>query len=59
MRFMPMYVNKFNRTLTFGNEVVYQPENGYRDEQTRILAEVEEQIRAMAETPRKKTEGKA
>ena len=49
MRFLPMYANKVNRTLTFGTEVVYTPENGFRNEQTRIIAEVETQIRGIAE----------
>ena len=60
MRFLPMYADKSSRTLTFGTEVTYEPENGFRDEQTRIVAEVEGQIRGIAERPhRKNTEGKA
>ncbi len=60
MRFLPMYANKINRTLTFGEEVLYQPENGFREEQIRIIGEVENQIRSIAEaaTP-KRTEGPA
>ena len=59
MRFMPMYANKDSRTLTFGNEVIYEPDNGFRNEQARILAEVENQIRSIAELPQKETEGQA
>ena len=59
MRFMPMFASRINRTLTFGNEVIYEPENGFRNEQVRILAEVENQIHTIAEKNRRETEGKA
>lgn len=48
MRFLPMYANKNNKTLTFGTEVIYNPENGFRNEQVRIIEEVENQIRSIA-----------
>ena len=56
MRFMPMYADRVNRLITFGTEVVYNPANGYRDEQTRIIAEVENQIREIAKHSGEKTE---
>ena len=48
MRFMPMYASRIRRTLTFGTEVHYQPENGFRQEQSRIISEVERQILEIA-----------
>lgn len=48
MRFMPMYANKKERSLIFGTEVVYEPENGFKNEQMRILSEVENQIQTIS-----------
>ena len=48
MRFMPMYANQEERTLTFGQILQYEPENGFRKEQERIIADAEKQIRDMA-----------
>lgn len=57
MRFMPMYADRNSKKLTFGNEVVYDPDNGYRNEQTRIIAEVENQIRGIAQQSGRKKAG--
>ena len=39
LRIMPVYANREQRTFTFGEEIVYHPENGYASEQERILKE--------------------
>ena len=39
MRMMPVFANREKRTFTFGEEIVYEPENGYAAEQERILEE--------------------
>lgn len=48
MRMLPMYCNREEKTITFGTEIIYQPEQGFRNEQTRIVTETERQIREMA-----------
>ncbi|QUA53669.1 lysophospholipid acyltransferase family protein [Aristaeella lactis] len=48
MRIMPVYANREERTFTFGDEIVYAPENGYASEQKRILKESRDQILRMA-----------
>ena len=44
LRLMPVYANREKRTFTFGDEIDYQPENGYASEQDRILKEAYEQL---------------
>ena len=48
LRFMPLYANKIQRTITFGQEIVFDPEKPYAEEQDRIVQEAEQQIRQMA-----------
>ena len=56
MRFLPLYANKEERTITFGTFVTYEPENGFQQEQVRVVEEVTEQILNMAGAG---TDGKA
>ena len=49
MRMMPVFANREKRTFTFGNEIVYEPENGYADEQDRILKEAFRQLSDLSE----------
>ena len=51
MRIMPMYADQKKRTLSFGHMLQYEPENGFREEQERIVAEAERQILEMAGIP--------
>ena len=44
LRIMPVFANREKRTFTFGNEIEYEPENGYAAEQERILNEAYEQL---------------
>lgn len=44
LRMMPVFANREKRTFTFGDEIVYEPENGYAAEQDRILKEAYEQL---------------
>ena len=48
LRIMPMYANKTERTVTFGNPITYEPEAGFSSEQDRIVQETIRQIRTMA-----------
>ena len=48
MRMMPVYADRKKRTISFGREVSYEPENGFQAEQTRIVAEVTEEILRLA-----------
>ena len=48
MRILPVYANREERTFTFGNEIKYEPENGFAAEQERILYDAREQMMAMA-----------
>ena len=56
MRMLPLYANKEARTVTFGTIVTYEPENGFQQEQVRVVKEVTAQILKMAGTG---TDGKA
>ncbi len=56
MRMLPLYANKEARTVTFGTIVTYEPENGFQQEQVRVVEEVTAQILKMAGTG---TDGKA
>ena len=49
MRMMPVFANREKRTFTFGNEIVYEPENGYAAEQERILEEAYRQLTDLSE----------
>lgn len=49
LRMMPVFANREKRTFTFGNEIIFEPENGYAAEQERILAEAYEQLAALSE----------
>ena len=44
LRMMPVFANRKERTFTFGDEIVYQPENGFASEQERILKEAYNQL---------------
>ena len=48
LRIMPVYANREKRTFTFGDEIRYEPENGYAAEQERILREARNQLLRMA-----------
>ena len=49
MRMMPVFANREKRTFTFGEEIVYEPENGYAAEQERILEEAYLQLTELSE----------
>ena len=48
LRMMPVFANREKRTFTFGDEIVYEPENGYAAEQDRILKEAYDQLIALS-----------
>ena len=48
MRMLPMYADKSRRTITFGEFIVYDPENNLKDEQNRIQQETVRQIQELA-----------
>ena len=48
LRIMPVYANGEQKTFTFGEEIRYEPENGYAAEQERILKEAYEQLAALS-----------
>ena len=48
LRIMPVFANREKRTFTFGEEIRYEPENGYAAEQERILKEAYEQLSALS-----------
>ena len=48
MRMLPMYADKSRRTITFGEIIVYDPENNLKDEQNRIQQETVRQIQELA-----------
>ena len=50
LRLMPVYANRELRTFTFGDEIGYEPENGFAAEQDRILKEAYEQLVKLSET---------
>ena len=49
LRIMPVFANREKRTFTFGDEIIYMPENGYASEQERILKEAYEQLIVLSE----------
>ncbi len=48
LRMLPLYANREERTITFGDEIQYRPENGFQAEQERIMTETRDQINRMA-----------
>ncbi|MBR5960813.1 MAG: hypothetical protein IKZ98_07425 [Clostridia bacterium] len=48
LRIMPVFANREKRTFTFGEEIRYEPENGFASEQERILKEARDQMLRMA-----------
>lgn len=48
LRMMPVYANREERTFTFGEEIVYEPEKGFAAEQERILREAYQQLLALS-----------
>ena len=48
LRIMPVFANREKRTFTFGDEICYEPENGYAAEQERILREARNQLLQLA-----------
>lgn len=48
-RFMPMYAHKGARTISFGTEIVYDPDNEPIPERDRIVEEAYAQMKAMAQ----------
>jgi len=48
LRILPVFANREKRTFTFGNEITYEPENGYAAEQERILQEARNQLLQLA-----------
>ena len=48
LRMMPVFANREQRTFTFGDEIVYEPENGYAAEQERIVKEAHDQLAALS-----------
>ena len=48
LRIMPVYADRKERTMSFGDLIMYAPENGYASEQQRILTEARDQILRMA-----------
>ena len=49
LRLMPVFANRERRTFTFGDEITYEPENGYAAEQERILKEAYGQLVSLSE----------
>lgn len=48
-RFLPVYAHKGARTISFGTEVVYDPDNAPQDERDRLVTEISAQMRALAD----------
>ena len=48
MRMIPVYADRKRRTISFGRDVFYEPENGFHEEQTRIVTEVTEEMLRLA-----------
>lgn len=49
MRILPIYANREERTITFGDLIVFDPEKPFPEEQSRIVKEAEEQMNRMAD----------
>ena len=48
LRILPVYANREEKTFTFGDEITYEPENGFAAEQQRILTDARNQMLMMA-----------
>lgn len=48
LRILPVYANREARTFTFGDEIVYEPENGFAAEQERVMRDARAQMLGMA-----------
>lgn len=48
LRILPVFANRTERTFTFGEEICYEPANGFAAEQERILKEARNQMLRMA-----------
>ena len=48
LRILPVFANREERTFTFGDEILYEPERGFAAEQERILTEARDQMLRMA-----------
>ncbi len=48
LRILPVFANREERTFTFGDEILYEPERGFAAEQERILREARDQMLRMA-----------
>ena len=48
LRILPVYANREERTFTYGDEIVYEPEKGFAEEQERILKDARAQMLRMA-----------
>lgn len=48
LRILPVFANREKRTFTFGDEIQYEPDNGYAAEQERILKEAYDQLTALS-----------
>ena len=51
LRILPMYANREERTFTFGDEILYEPERGFAAESERIMKEARDQMLRMAGVP--------
>ena len=59
MRFLPMYADKNRKVIDFGTVITYEPENGFLNEQTRIIRETEGQIRCLSGLEKEPDEAEA
>ena len=48
MRIIPVYANREERTISFGTELMYEPERGYASEEQRILKEARDEMLRLA-----------
>ena len=48
LRMMPVFANREKKTFTFGEEIRYEPENGYAAEQDRIMKEAYDQLNSLS-----------
>lgn len=48
LRILPVYANREARTFTFGDEIVYEAENGFAAEQERVMKDARAQMLRMA-----------
>ena len=48
LRILPAYANRHQRTITFGKEIVFNPDAPFAEEEERIVGEAEKQMMKMA-----------